>query len=324
MRKIIEESEFNLWDYITDLQNKREICWNKKYMIVRDGKYWTVQPVSTWGSSRLDELEDIDLNSLKDWQVLKYNSLKEERENWYDEGGALDVDVTSNYTVGGIAAGTTIPAGTTFADIFNMLLNKYQEPIVSLSLNPSTTLMTIWEKIDSITTTVSVSKKSNPITRVDILENGTVVKSFTDGVSAWGSFTYKKTDPTVNTTTFKVNVYDGKSWASDSKTITFVNPSYIGTVTDDVVNPTATDIKKMEKVALTSKKFTKEHIDMEYGRIVFAYPMSYGSLTSIKDGNNVEYINSYTKTTVTIDGISYNVYTLTDSAGVEDFAQIYS
>jgi hypothetical protein len=56
----------------------------------------------------------------------------------------------------------------------------------------------------------------------------------------------------------------------------------------------------------------------------YAYPASFGDLTSIKDSNNFEYLGSYTKTTVTVDGVSYNVYTLTDPVTSTGFKQIYA
>ena len=59
-------------------------------------------------------------------------------------------------------------------------------------------------------------------------------------------------------------------------------------------------------------------------RSCYCYPASFGALTSIKDGNNFEYINSYTKTTVSVDGVDYNVYTLTDPVTASGFKQIYA
>ena len=44
-------------------------------------------------------------------------------------------------------------------------------------------------------------------------------------------------------------------------------------------------------------------------------------LTSIKDANNFDYINSYSKTTSTVDGIEYFIYILIDPVTISDFKQ---
>ena len=52
---------------------------------------------------------------------------------------------------------------------------------------------------------------------------------------------------------------------------------------------------------------------------VYAYPAELGNLTSIMDEiNNISYTNSFTKSTVSVDGISYNVYTQTDPSASTD------
>jgi hypothetical protein len=55
------------------------------------------------------------------------------------------------------------------------------------------------------------------------------------------------------------------------------------------------------------------------------YPKSFGDLTSIKDVNNFDYINSYTLSTITFEEIVYNVYVLTDITSMEvGFKQVFS
>lgn len=48
-------------------------------------------------------------------------------------GGALASDIVTTDSAGNISAGTTIPAGTTFEQIFNDMLVSYQGPIMGLS-----------------------------------------------------------------------------------------------------------------------------------------------------------------------------------------------
>lgn len=41
---------------------------------------------------------------------------------------------------------------------------------------------------------------------------------------------------------------------------------------------------------------------------MYAYPLNYGDLSSIKDANGFDGIGGYTKSVVAINGINYNVY----------------
>ena len=54
------------------------------------------------------------------------------------------------------------------------------------------------------------------------------------------------------------------------------------------------------------------------------YPQSFGTLTSIKDANNFDYINSYTRSTLSYNGVDYYVYILTDPVTITGFKQIFN
>lgn len=73
-----------------------------------------------------------------------------------------------------------------------------------------------------------------------------------------------------------------------------------------------------------SRSFTWNDISCTKDVLVYKYPKSLGALTSIKDANNFDYINSYTRTEETINGLAYYVYTLTDPMTITGFKQIYN
>ena len=54
------------------------------------------------------------------------------------------------------------------------------------------------------------------------------------------------------------------------------------------------------------------------------YPKSFGALTSIKDANNFDYINSYTRSEMTYNDVDYYVYILTDPVTITGFKQAFS
>lgn len=132
-----------------------------------------------------------------------------------------------------------------------------------------------------------------------------------------------------NKTYIVVATIDGKAL---SKTVTanFVGMSYYGVTGNQ--SPTSVEILTGSKALKASKGYTVNSINLANQRSYYAYPASMGNLTSIKDGNNFEYIGSYTKSTVTLltdelggdSSETYNVYTLTDAVTISNLKLTYS
>lgn len=285
----------------------------------------------SWGGgskvSSLSDLNDVQITDLQDWQVIAYNETTDKFQNVTIDGSdVLTSDVTTNVAIGGIEAGTTFTAGTSLESIIRQMLVKYFAPVISLTINPSTSPVISGTTIASVTMTAVATKKTDDITSIKFYANNTLVNEVTTWVASGGTFTYTytPTNPIDDDVTFKVTVYDGTSDVDATKKIDFVSGSYFGDVADTVTNPTASDITALTQLALATKGYTANNISMTYGKLLYAYPASYGDLTSIKDGNNFEYINSYTKSTVTVNWISYNCYLMTDATGVTGFKQIYA
>lgn len=105
-------------------------------------------------------------------------------------------------------------------------------------------------------------------------------------------------------------------------TITGCADSYYGVIGDKLFD--ASDINNLVSMKNNSKKYTGNYA-LDNQKTVYMYPASFGTIESIKDANNFEYINSYTFTTIQYDDVLYNVYVLTDAVTVEgNFKQIFS
>ncbi len=246
--------------------------------------------------------------------------------------GLLPNDIYCNTTVGGIKAGTTIPKGTSYGTIFQMLLTTYQAPIVTVTLTPSTTL---YEKgVDTITSlkiTTTITKKSNPIKSIKWYmgssELGEYTADNTTGLSSGGTFDYNYSGTISNDVTIKVVVTD-----SENKTVTkeipikFVGMSYYGILSDSVTTVGESDITSLNKILKDKKEYVYSGITTDYGKICYAFPKSFGSLTSIKDTvNNINYTNSFTRTEITMsNGLEYYCYTLTDPAGMTNIQMTFA
>lgn len=101
------------------------------------------------------------------------------------------------------------------------------------------------------------------------------------------------------------------------KSVSVFAPSYYGAVK-------TFDISLLNIINNTSRDCTFTSIFLEDEKFVYMYPSNFGELQSIKDANNFEYIDSYTKEHVTYNGIDYLVYILTDAVTISDFKQVFS
>ena len=95
--------------------------------------------------------------------------------------------------------------------------------------------------------------------------------------------------------------------------------SYYGVIS----NSTFENTNGLSKKLRTSKGDTLT-FNLTNQRVIYMYPKSFGTLTSIKDANNFDYINSYTLSTETFNNVEYYVYILTDAVTISNFKQIFS
>lgn len=123
--------------------------------------------------------------------------------------------------------------------------------------------------------------------------------------------TYKKTAlvgaTSATTKSAVINITEsGKTTISKGVSITYHYPTYIGVVANGTtMNETL--IKGLTKSIEWGKSKTST-LSQVNQLIVYAYPKSYGTLTSIKDGNGFEGIGGYTVSIITVDGQEYYVY----------------
>lgn len=160
----------------------------------------------------------------------------------------------------------------------------------------------------------------------ETLLNISTTQSYTDSInmSHGNSITYTATVSYAGGeskfSTFEVE-YPGLSAGnvSNNATVRAYANSFYGVINND----TLTDPTNLISFLGTSKGFTITY-NMANQRSVYMYPKSFGALTSIKDANNFEYINSYTRSEITWDEVVYYVYMLTDPVSITGFKQIFN
>ena len=171
---------------------------------------------------------------------------------------------------------------------------------------------TLAQKGTTATANITVKAyQGDDITQVDaILINGN---------EHHGNIPYTTQVTATTNTTYNVRVEKENKIASSSASIRFVALSYSGVVASNFV-ANAANVKALTS-SLQGGRSRTLTFNLNNQKTCIAYPKEFGAATSIKDGNNFNYLASYTRTEVTIDGEAYYVYLLS-SPTITDFKQI--
>ncbi len=186
-------------------------------------------------------------------------------------------------------------------------------------LNPFTVKVEIDNTLFQKGTTVSVNititpKRGGENTEVDSITIGE--DKYTENLTI--PYIYSTTATTNET--YNIKVEKGDKVATGSVSIRFVALSYSGVVPDDFV-ANAANVKALTSSLQGGRNRTLT-FNLNNQKTCIAYPKEFGAAASIKDGNNFDYLASYTRTEVTIDGEAYYVYLLSSPTTITDFKQI--
>ena len=244
-----------------------------------------------------------------------------------------DIFVTDIKTVnalGGIEAGADLNGMSTH-EILNTLLFPYVAfTLGSTSRNAAAATLENGATQTLNSASISITKKSKPITSVKLMNGSTVLGEKTgDEVAAGGTITFSNLGITVsksNNPNLKFTVTDGQT--STDKSVgasTFVYPYYMGEcAADATIDETLIEglTKKVESKGAKTVTHTCEN-----GRMIIAYPKAHGALKSILDPNNFETIGDYTRSEVSVTGLDgtaqdYYVY-VSGAATVSGFKVQY-
>ena len=124
---------------------------------------------------------------------------------------------------------------------------------------------------------------------------------------------------TVNTI-FRVEATKEGVTKTGSVSAVFVNPSYFGVVNSNFT-PTPEGIQGLSsgEIIKNSKTYNTSAFNQNAQKNCYAYPKAFGALTSITDGKN-EFINSYTRSELEVNGEMYYVYVLSEASTVSNYS----
>lgn len=124
---------------------------------------------------------------------------------------------------------------------------------------------------------------------------------------------------TVNTT-FRVDATKEGVTMTGFVSAVFVNPSYFGVV-DSNFTPTPEGIQGLSsgEIIKNGRTYITSAFNQNAQKNCYAYPRVFGALTTITDGNN-EFINSYTRSELEVNGEMYYVYVLSEASTISNYS----
>ena len=287
---------------------------------------YTGDTSATYNASKWEELGEfksaVDLTPYS----KKTETVKGLRQGAYDNNVLLIIDKADNTTselniiaakanVNGVGGTAGVMSATDKTNLDKLVADTYPFGITSFSntsggtLEKGTTksfnLNWTYKNTDynpiksqsvsggSLSAATSVAPGTTTLAIADLTDNGkTAAKTFTYTLTAVGGSTTK----TANTS------------------VTFVHRSYAGVVAASKTSLTATEIKALTNQAVQNGKSRTLSFTQNNQKIAYCYPAYFGNLSSIKDGNGFQGFSGYIKSTVDVDGVTYNVYLSANAA----------
>ena len=241
------------------------------------------------------------------------------------QGGSDTYTGKSAVNLGGIKNNQVFDK-TPLPDVIDMLLHPYEKPTMTLGINPAKTIYDkVSETLSSITINANVTKKSENIKEIRFYVDNVLVK--TDTTHPTGglvSYTHTFSPATNKTFNVKIECEDIKAGkVSANTTITFIGKSYYGYLKEGTTID-ETNIKTLNTILKKELKYKYSAITTpgtDLYHIVLCQPKELGTITSVKDALNFEYIQDYTIQDITVDGLDYKLMYLTNPVSVTDFLQ---
>ena len=304
-------------DVLDTITSEMITSWNNKSDVRINDDRNNASSTETYSSNMIENIfleKDADITAISDdldSMDVRVSYLEETANSTLDtiEKNRTDIDKI-------LEAVDTPPTFT--KPTLSLRLNK---TIIEHDTTTSITITPIFNQNDGGALTSYILKKGTTS-----LVDSSTTQSYTDNIaiSHGNSVTYTATvyygDGESKQSTFGV-VYDGLSAGniSANNTVRAYANSYYGVIDGNSV----TDVTALTSVLGTSRGRTITY-DMIKQRSVYMYPQSFGALTSIKDSNNFEYINSYTQSTISYNNVDYYIYILTDPVTITGFRQIFN
>lgn len=206
----------------------------------------------------------------------------------------------------------------------------YTAPLISLTASGSGTIREKGTAVVSSNLAATTTKRTDPIAAVRFYKDGVLIDTVASPDPDGGVETFGWTGSFTDYTFFRAQVDDDGTDPSGPTTVSsnvvefiFVYPYYVGA---DVASLTAAQVRSnLTMRVINSTASVEEDITAANGDVFyFAYPASYGALTSILDINGFETFPDWTLRTENITGldttaVSYRIYEFNNTVASGDY-----
>ena len=247
----------------------------------------------------------------------------------------LEDDVTAiGVSIGSVNDGDTLLKGLSFTDFAKKILQKRIAPkYINPSVSLSTDAKSVLERDSSATIVITPSFTQNDagaVTGYELFRNG--VSIYTDTTVSVYTDSITNLSGTYIQYTCKVTYADG-----EIKNDNMGDPDTTGQILAGSITGTASKINIALKYyygknsiqtismlsSLTSVLDTKKDLTLKFTAddeyLVLVYDSAYGNLSKIYDQNKFDNTTSWTKSTLTNGGFTYNVYVTNNKVTCMDF-----
>lgn len=239
-----------------------------------------------------------------------------DREAAIEDATVFENGITTVNALGGIGAGTSLD-GKTVTEILDMLLFPYVKQTVSgVSGTPNGGTFEMGNNQTITQVKGTVTKKSKPITKVEVLQGSNVLATKEgEEVKNGGTFTFSGLSVPVNSVnvqlTFRATDENGSKAEGSTGSFSFVYPYYYG------ICEAGASIDEALVEGLTKDVSARGNKAYSYSPnnqcAVIAFPKSHGVLKSALDPNAFENISAFTRHEVSVTGldgkaVAYYVY----------------
>ena len=240
----------------------------------------------------------------------------EDRNAAIDEAVTFENGITTVNALGGIGANVSLD-GKSAIEILDMLLFPYvKQTVGNVTRTPNATLLEKGNNQVITKVTAVVTKKSKPITKVELLNGSTVLATKEgDEIKNGGTITFDGLNVSVPSTSVVLTVRatdeNGSAVSAQTAGWTFVYPYYYG------VCGVGAEINEALVEGLTKDVLNKGQKTYSYSPnnqcAVIAFPKAHGVLKNALDPNAFENISAFTRHEVNITGLdgttqAYYVY----------------
>ena len=237
-------------------------------------------------------------------------------KSYTDDELTFENGITTVNALGGIGANTSLD-GKSALEILDMLLFPYvKQTISNVKGTPNGGTFEHGNNQTITSVSATVTKKSKPITKVELLQGSTVLATKEgDSVKNGGTINFSGLSVPVNSTNVQLKVKatdeNGSTVEGSTGAFTFVYPYYYGvcaagaTINEALIEGLTKDVSN--KGQKTYSYTTNNQC------AVIAYPKAHGVLKSALDPNAFENIAAFTRSEVNVTGLdgkaqTYYVY----------------